>query len=81
MPYWFSFATDNSTHHNMRKEKDQEHNTTVHNTTQGKNRPGKREENRHDRTRIKTCQIKNNCQDKIATNMKNRTRYTKSSLF
>jgi hypothetical protein len=32
MPYWFSFATDNSTHHNMRKEKDQEHNPTVHNT-------------------------------------------------
>jgi hypothetical protein len=25
----------------MRKEKDQEHNTTVHNTTQGKNRPGR----------------------------------------
>jgi hypothetical protein len=25
----------------MKKEKEQEHNTTVHNTTQGKNRPRK----------------------------------------
>ncbi len=37
---------------------------------------------RHYMISIKTCQKKkNNCQDKIATNLENRTRYTKSSLF
>ena len=61
----------------MRKEKDEEHNTTVHNTTQGKNRPGRQTR----QVQNKNMPKKNNCQAKIATNTKNRTRCKKSSLF